>query len=137
MIENILTQSNCLAAIGSFIAGYLKCGQINNHEIMKMHVKGQYDMQKEARKDKSLSSILGRFLLVGTILSMIFYIIIITLAKNIPLTIETVEPTGWIGHIFEGPSKEVFTTIRGAVIPSWMPTILIGAMGFWFGIQRG
>lgn len=132
----ILNDVNLMSGIGGYIGGYLKAAQMNRHELDVLHVLGQYEMQESARRDKTLSTKIGRFLLVGGILVMIFYMIIITLAKDIPLTIETVEHTGGLTRLFYGPTREVFTTLRGAVIPDWMPQILIGAMTFWFGVQR-
>ncbi len=136
MILDILTQTNSLIGIGSFLAGYIKSEQLNKHEIMKIHAQGRYKMQSEARKDKSISSIAGRFLVVGTVLGMVFYIIVVSLTKNIPLTIETVQRTSWLGRFFYGPSRIMYTTLHGAVIPSWMPQVIFGAMMYWFGVQR-
>lgn len=136
MLWDILTQTSSLTGLGAFVGGYIKSSQLNRHEIEKMKTKGYFKLQEETRKDKSVSSIVGRFVLVGSVLFMIFYMIVITLAKNIPLTLETVQTTSWFGHLFYGPTHMVYKTLRGAVIPSWMPTILIGAMGFWFGSMR-
>ena len=133
---DVLNQVNSWSTLGGAILGYMKASQMNQHELQMLRIKGQYAMTDYAHTDKSMSAKYGRFLLVGSILFMIAYIIIVTLAKDIPITVETVQSNGWLASWLHGPTRHVYTTLRGAVIPDWMPQLLFISSGYWFGAQR-
>ncbi len=140
---DMLSQINLITAAGGSIFGFIKAWQINKHQLDLLHQRALYKLQdlefkdlSAARKDKSLSAKIGRFLLTGGVLFILLYIIVVTLAKDLPITIETVQPTGVLMRLFQGQSHHVYTTLRGAVIPAWMPQLLFMASGYWFGATR-